>query len=176
MRNRLALVVVTVAAIGLVLAGCRSGPGTDTMMASIDGTWVFHGFSAVIATPDVTVTVGDGTTPLGPDLLANVTRIVAKAKLTAVAGTTYMLALTEGDDAIGVTLAAGASPDLEAAAIGTIRGLAQDGDVDITVSDDKMMITVNGSFLTILAQALGMPAPNEGLAGCKDAPCSRTAS
>ena len=180
MRNRLALLVVTVAAIGLVLTGCGSGPGTDKMMPSIDGTWVFHGFSAVIAVPDVTVTVGDGTTPLGPDpLLATVTQIVAKGKLTAVAGTTYKLALAEGDDAISVTLAAGASPASEALAIGFTKGLigdAQDGDVDITVSDDMMMITVKGSFLTKLAQALGVPEPEEGLVGCKDAPCSTTAS
>ena len=56
MRNRLALLVVTAAVIGLVLTGCGRGPGTDKMTEpGIDGTWVFTGFSAEIEVPDVTV-------------------------------------------------------------------------------------------------------------------------
>ena len=93
------------------------------------------------------------------------------------AGTTYKLALAEGDDAISVTLAPGVPPALEAVAIGVIKTLiedAQDGDVDITVSDD--MMTVKGSFLSALAQALGTPVPEGGLEGCKDALCSMMAS
>ena len=46
------------------------------------------------------------------------------------------------------------------------------GDVDITVSDDMMMITVKGSFLNKVAEELGVPVPEGGLVGCKNAPCS----
>jgi len=198
MQNRLALLVVIAAAIGLVLAGCGRGPGTDKMteppdeqppeeqppeeqptMPSIDGTWVFTGFSAVIAVPDVTVTVGDGTNPLSDDPRFSVlTQIVAKGTI-AMAGTAYKLTLAAGDDAITVKTTSDAPPGTAALAKGVIKGLiqdAQDGDVDITVSDDMMMITVKGSFLSMLAQAHGMPVPEEGLVGCKEAACSTTAS
>ena len=182
MRNRLALLVVTVTAIGLVLTGCGRGPATtappdDPMPPSIDGTWMFTGFEAMIAVPDVTVTVGDGTMPLSMDQesnLSRVTQIVAKGTLT-MSGTTYKLALAEGDDAISVTLAPGVPPVFGALAKTSIKGLiegAQGGDVNITVSEDMMMITVKGSFLDTLAQTLGMTPPEEGLVGCKDAPCS----
>ena len=176
MVSRVALLVVFAAAIGLTLTGCGGGPGTDKMTEPIDGTWVFDGFSAEIAVPDVTVTVGDGMQPLGADLLANVVQIVAKGKLTAVEGTTYKLALAEGD-AISVTPASDAPLDLEKAAIAFLESsiaAAQDGDVDITVSDD--MITVHGSFLDELAKALSGEVPEGGLVGCKDAPCSTMAS
>ena len=180
MRNRLALLVVTAAAIGLVLAGCGGGPGTkppdEPMPPSIDGTWYFTGFSAKIAVPDVTVTIGDGTAPLSMDPtshLAAVTKIVAKGTLT-MDGTTYKLALAEGMDAIDVTPAQGVPAATKPLATGYIKTLierAQGGNVNITVSEDMMMITVKGSFLDILAQALGMPVPEEGLKGCKDALC-----
>ena len=188
MQNRLALLVVTAAAIGLVLTGCGRGPGTDTMpeppeeqptMPSIDGTWVFTGFSATIAVPDITVTVGDGMNPLSDDpLYAPLTQIVAKGTLT-VEGTTYKLALAEGADAISVTLVPGVTDAEEISKIEAIRYLierAQGGDVDITVSADMMSITVKGSFLSMLAQVLGMQVPEEGLVGCKDAACSTMAS
>ncbi len=188
MRNRLALLVVIVAAIGLLFAGCGRGPvtkpppGDEPMAPSIDGTWVFTGFSATIAVPDVTVTVGDGMTPLSQDqdsYLARITQIVAKGTLT-MSGTTYKLALAEGHDAISVKLALGVPPVFGAVAKTSIKGLiesAQGGDVDITVSDDMMMITVKGSFLDKLAETLGgMPVPEEGLEGCKDALCSTMAS
>ena len=189
MRNRVSLFVVTAAAIALVLTGCGRGPATDTMteqppaeeqpMApSIDGTWVFTGFTAVIAVPDVTVTVGNGTDPLGDQLLSNITQVVAKGTLT-MSGTAYRLTLAEGDDAITVTLAPGVPDAAKIVAIETIRTLirgAQDGDLDITVSDDMTMITVKGSFLGNLGEALGMPVPEEGLVGCKDAACSTMAS
>ena len=93
-------------------------------------------------------------------------------------GTTYKLALAEGDP-ISVTLAPGVLPALEPVAKAFIKTLienAQSGDVDITLSDDMMMITVKGSFLNNLAQALGMPVPEEGLVGCKDAACSTMGS
>ena len=187
MKNRLALLVVVAAAIGLVLTGCGRGPGTDKMpeppptdeptMPSIDGTWYFTGFFAEIAVPDVTVTVGDGETPFSEDqnsYLSRVTQIVAKGTLT-MEGTTYKLALA-GDDPITVTLAPGVPLPLAGVAEATIKALiegAQDGDVDITVSEDMMMITVKGSFLTNLAETLGMlEVPAEGLVGCKGAPCT----
>ena len=172
MRNRVALLVVFATAIGLMLTGCGGGPGTDKMTEPIDGTWVFHGFSAEIAVPDVTVTVGDGMTPFGGDPpLASVTRTVAKGKLTAVAGTTYKLKLAEGD-AISVKLTPDALPAWEAAAIAIIKELIKSPqDIDITVSDDMMMITVKGSFLDTLLGELGMQVPETGLKGCKDAPC-----
>lgn len=181
MRNRVVLLVVTVAAIGLVLTGCGGGPGTkpppddEPMAPSIDGTWEFTGFSAMIAVPDVTVTVGDGTMPLSMDQesnLSRVTQIVAKGTLT-MSGTTYKLALAEGDDAIEVKLVPDVPPVFGAVAKTFIKGLiesAQGGDVAITVSDDMMMITVKGSFLDTVARALDMPVPEEGLEGCK-APC-----
>ena len=179
MRNRLALLVVTAAAIGLVLAGCGSGPATTPPPdePSIDGTWYFTGFSAKIAVPDVTVTIGDGMTPLSADpnsQLGLLTKIVAKGTLT-MDGTTYKLALAEGMDAIDVTLAPGVPPATKPGATGVIKTLiegAQGGNVNITVSEDMMMITVKGSFLDNLAQALGMPVPPEGLKGCKDALCA----
>ena len=182
MRNRLALLVVAAAAIGLVLTGCGRGPATtpppdDPMPPSIDGTWYFTGFAATIAVPDVTVTVGDGTTPLSMDqdsFLANVTQIMATGTLT-MSGTTYKLALAEGDDAISVTLVPGVPSVFGAVAKTSIKGLiedAQGGDVNITVSEDMMMITVKGSFLDTLSQTLGMTPPAEGLKGCKDAPCT----
>ena len=180
MKNRLALLVVTAAAVGLVLTGCGRGPGTEPMAPSIDGTWVFTGFSAEIAVPDVKVTIGDGMTPLSADQtsrLAAVTKIVAKGTLT-LAGTTYKLALAEGADAIIVTLAM-PSPELQVGATAYIKTLiegAQDGDVGITVSDDMMMITVKGSFLDMLAAELGVPVPEEGLEGCKNAPCGTMGS
>ena len=190
MRNRVALFVVTVAVIGLVLTGCGRGPGTKpppTMpptepptepptMPSIDGTWVFTGFSATIAVPDVTVTVGvgDGVTPLGEESpLSSVLQITAKGTLT-MDGTTYKLALAEGEEAIIVELAPDAAPVLETLAKTFIKNQiesAQDGNVTITVSEDMMMITVKGSFLDKLAETLGMTVPDEGLKGCK-APCS----
>ena len=177
MRNRVALLVVTVAAIALVLTGCGRGPGTEPMAPSIDGTWVFTGgISATIAVPDVTVMVGDGMTPLSTDQnsdFARLTQIVVKGTLT-MEGTTYKLALAEGD-AIRVELAPGVAPVFGALAKALIKGrieAAQGGDVDITVSDDMMMITVKGSFLSNLAQGFDeIEVPEEGLVGCKDAPC-----
>ena len=64
--KKISLFVVTAAAVALVLSGCSRGPGTDDMemMPSLDGTWVFDGFTAMIAGPDVTVTVGNGMDPL----------------------------------------------------------------------------------------------------------------
>ena len=176
MRNRLALLVVTAAVIGLVLTGCGGGPGTDKMTEpSIDGTWVFTGFSAEIEVPDVTVTIGDGTYPLSEDLrFAALTQIVAKGTLT-MEGTAYKLALAEGADAISVMLAPGMPDAAKVVAIESIRTLiqgAQSGTVEITVSDDMMMITVKGSFLSKVADELGMSLPEEGLVGCKDAACT----
>ena len=178
MRNRVALFVVTAAAIGLVLAGCGGGPGTkppdEPMPPSIDGTWYFDGFSAKITVPDVTVTIGNGMMPLGQEQpLASVVQITAKGTLT-MDGTTYKLALAEGADAIEVTLAQGVPAATKPVATGYIKTLiggAQGGDVNITVSEDMMKITVKGSFLDTLAQTLGMPVPPAGLEGCKDAPC-----
>ncbi len=188
MKNRLALLVVIAAAIGLVLTGCGRGPGTDKMpmpsteppvMPSINGTWVFTGFKATITVPDVMVTVGDGMTPLSNEHpYALITQIEAKGTL-AMEGTTYKLTLAEGDDAIIVKLVPGAPPVTGPLAKQTIQSLikdAQSGNVDITVSDDMMMITVKGSFLSMLAEALGMPVPEEGLVGCKDAPCGTMGS
>jgi len=179
MRNRVSLFVVTAVAIGVLLTGCGSGPGTDKMteQSSIDGTWIFHGFSAVIAVPDITVTVGDGMNPLSDDpLFGAVTQVAAKGTLT-MSGTSYTLTLAEGDDAISVMTTSDASPATEALAIAAIEGAiegAQEGVVDIEVSDD--MMTVKGSFLSKLAEALGMTVPEEGLVACRDAPCSMMAS
>ena len=190
MKNRLALLVVIAAAIGLVLTGCGRGPGTDKTteppveppteptMPSIDGTWVFTGFSAMIAVPAVTVTVGNGMDPLG-DIWPydSITQVEAKGTL-AMEGTAYKLTLAAGEDAITVKLASNAALT-EVVAKGAIKTLiedAQDGEVDITVSDDMMMITVKGSFLSKLAEHLGMQVPEEGLVGCKNAPCDPMAS
>ena len=187
MKNRLALLVVITAAIGLVLTGCGRGPGTDKMpkppptdeptMPSIDGTWYFHGFKAEITEPDITVTVGDGMTPLREDQpYASVVKIVAKGKVTAVEGTTYMLALSKGADPISVTLAQNATVT-EAFAIAAIRAVivsVQDENVDIMVSDN--MMTVTGSFLSALAQALQDNMPVTEVVGCKGAPCDMMAS
>lgn len=193
MTNRVALLVVMAAAIGLVLTGCGRGPGTDkmteeppeppteqppdeTMMPSIDGTWHFHGFSAEITAPAIEVTVGDGMTALGESQpYASVLKIVAKGTITAVEGTTYMLTLDEGADAISVTLSDNPLVT-EADATLLIRALiksVQDESVDITVSDN--MITVTGSFLSALARALNNMPVTEVI-GCKDSPCDMTAS
>ena len=181
MRNRVSLFVVAVAAVGLVLTGCgRTTPKTDPppdppMTPSIDGTWVFTGFSAVIAGSDVTVTVGDGMTPLSAKQpYAALTQVVAKGKI-AVEGTVYKLTLAEGDDAIMVTLAPGVPDAMKVTAIAIIKPLieaAQTGDVEITVSDD--MMTIKGSFLSDLTKALGKTVPDGGLVGCKDDPCMTT--
>ena len=64
MTKKISFFVVTVAAVTLVLSGCGKGPAPDMddmEMPSLDGTWVFAGFSAMIEGTAVTVTVGDGT-------------------------------------------------------------------------------------------------------------------
>ena len=174
--KKISLFVVTAAAVALVLSGCSRGPGTDDMMPSLDGTWVFTGFTAMIEGTAVTVTVGDGMTSLliaNPALnpaLALVTEIVATGNL-ALEGTAYKLTLAEGDDAITVKVTAEAPAGAAAVAEATIRTLimqAQDGDVTITVEDaDPDTITVMGSFLDKL---LEVPA-EAGLKGCKGVPC-----
>ena len=75
--------------------------------------------------PDVTVTIGDGMSPLSDDpQFALLTRIVAKGTLT-LEGTTYKLALAEGDDAISVTLAPGVPDAAKIPAEEGIRTLIQ---------------------------------------------------
>ena len=181
MKQRISLFVVAGAVAALVLSGCGGGPGTDTMpddaaMPSLDGTWMFPGFVAMIAGADVTVTVGDGTMPLGTDApYSLVTQVVAKGTLAAGATGSYMLTLAAGADAISVTLMPGATqvnPAAESIAIGAIKGViegAQSGEVMITVANDTM--TVTGSFLDALAAAIGGTVPETGLVGCKDAAC-----
>ena len=143
------------------------------MAPSLDGTWVFPGFSAMIEGPAVTVTVGDGTGPVSTDLrLAAVSRITAKGAL-ARSGTTYKLTLAESDDALIVEAVPDVPPAAVAAAMVVIRTqvkAAQDGEVTITVVDDTM--TVKGSFLSALAEALGGTVPDAGLTGCTDRPCA----
>jgi hypothetical protein len=178
MTKKISFFVVTVAAVTLVLSGCGNGPGMDDMeMPSLDGTWVFAGFSAMIDGTAVTVTVGDGTMPLVPTdpVYGGVTQIVAKGAL-SMGETAYKLTLAEADDAIIVMLFPGVAemhPTAEAVAIGAIKTLiepAQAGEVDIKVEDDVM--TVKGSFLDMLVGALGMQVPEAGLMGCKDDPCA----
>ena len=177
MTKKISFFVVTVAAVTLVLSGCGNGPGMDDMeMPSLDGTWEFTGFSAMIDGTAVTVTVGDGTRPLPTTnpAYAVVTQIVAKGNL-APEGTAYKLTLSEEADAIIVMLLPGvaeAEPTAEAFAIGAIKTLiegAQDGEVDIKVEDDVM--TVKGSFLDKLWELLGLGVPEAGLTGCKGVPC-----
>jgi hypothetical protein len=177
--KKISLFVVTAAAVALVLSGCSRGPGTDDMemMPSLDGTWVFDGFQAIIDGTAVEVTVGNGVDPLptANPAYAVVTQIVAKGNL-APEGTAYKLTLSEEADAIIVMLLPGvaeAEPTAEAFAIGAIKTLiepAQAGEVDIKVEDDVM--TVKGSFLDMLVGALGMQVPEAGLMGCKDDPCA----
>ena len=103
--KKISLFVVTAAAVALVLSGCSRGLVTDAMetpdeqpmMPSLDGTWVFTGFAAMIEGTEITVTVGDGTMPLPTTdpTYAVVTQIVAKGNL-AVEGTAYKLTLAEG--------------------------------------------------------------------------------
>ena len=187
MTKKISLFAVTAAAVALVLSGCGGGPGTGDMdmddmpvMPSLDGTWVFTGFSAMITVPDVTVTVGDGMMPLSMDMnspLAAVTQATVKGTL-AMEGTAFKLTLAEGDDAISVKLVEGATlvnPGAEALAEGAIKGLiemAQAEDVMITVDEeaDPATMTVTGSFLDALLAAVGLQVPEEGLVGCK-APC-----
>jgi hypothetical protein len=181
MTKKISFFVVTVAAVTLVLSGCGKGPAPDMdddmEMPSLDGTWVFAGFSAMIDGTAVTVTVGDGTMslPTANPAFAAVTQIVAKGNL-ALEGTAYKLTLSEEADAIIVMLFPGVAemhPTAEAVAIGAIKTLiepAQAGEVDIKVEDDVM--TVKGSFLDMLVGALGMQVPEAGLMGCKDDPCA----
>jgi hypothetical protein len=153
----------------------------DMEMPSLDGTWEFAGFTAMIEGTAVTVTVGDGTMPLPTTdpTYAVVTQIVAKGNL-AVEGTAYKLTLAEGDEAITVTLS-DAVPEAQRPvaqivakeAIRTLIMEAQDGDVMITVDEDADpdTITVMGSFLDKLWEVLELEVPEAGLTGCKDAPC-----
>jgi hypothetical protein len=176
--KKISLFVVTAAAVALVLSGCSRGPGTDDMemMPSLDGTWVFDGFQAIIDGTAVEVTVGNGVDPLptANPAYAVVTQIVAKGNL-AVEGTGYKLTLADDDDAITVTLS-DAVPEAQRpvaqiaakAAIQTLIMEAQDGDVMITVDEDT--ITVMGSFLDTLWELLELGVPEAGLTGCK-APC-----
>ena len=182
MTKKISFFVVTIAAVTLVLSGCSRGLAPDMdddmEMPSLDGTWVFAGFSAMIDGAAVTVTVGDGMSGLSTDPAspyAAVTQIVVKGTL-GVEGTAYKLTLSEEDDAITVmvTDAAPTGADLvAAAAIQTLIMPAPDGDVMITVDEDADpdTITVTGSFLDTLLDAFGMQVPEGGLVGCKGAPC-----
>ena len=170
MTKRVSLFVAAAAVAALVLSGCGGGPGTSDDMAddmSLDGTWYFHGFVAMIEGTAVTVTVGDGTMPLSSDPpYSAVTQVIVKGTLTQ-EGTAHKLMLAEGSDAITVMPAA-----VSATVVPILTGVittAQSGTVMITVADDTM--TIKGSFLDTLAAALGTTVPETGLVGCKDAPC-----
>jgi hypothetical protein len=175
MTKKISFFVVTVAAVTLVLSGCGKGPAPDMdddmEMPSLDGTWVFAGFSAMIDGTAVTVTVGDGTMslPTANPAFAAVTQIVAKGNL-ALEGTAYKLTLSEEADAITVTPAAAG-----ATVVPVLKGLimtAESEDVMITVDEDvdPNTITVMGSFLDTLWELLELGVPEAGLTGCK-APC-----
>ena len=142
-------------------------------MPSLDGTWVFAVFSAMIDGTAVTVMVGDGMSGLSTDPAspyAAVTQIVVKGTL-GVEGTAYKLTLSEEDDPITVT------PDAaQATVVPVLKGVietAQAGDVMITVDEDADpdTITVTGSFLDALLGAFDMQVPEGGLVGCKGAAC-----
>jgi hypothetical protein len=172
--KKISLFVVTAAAVALVLSGCSRGPGTDDMemMPSLDGTWVFDGFQAIIDGTAVEVTVGNGVDPLptANPAYAVVTQIVAKGNL-APEGTAYKLTLSEEADAITVTPAAAG-----ATVVPVLKGLimtAESEDVMITVDEDvdPNTITVMGSFLDTLWELLELGVPEAGLTGCKGAPC-----
>lgn len=136
---------------------------------SLDGTWVFTGFVAMIAGESVTVTVGDGMTSIAPGdpTYGGLTQIVAKGTLT-VDGMAYKLTLSEEADAITVMPEA-AGPLVVPGLQGLIQ-TAQTGPVMITVDADAdpNTITVTGSFIVALASALGQPVTE--VMGCK-APC-----
>jgi hypothetical protein len=170
--KKISLFVVTAAAVALVLSGCSRGPGTDDMemMPSLDGTWVFDGFQAIIDGTAVEVTVGNGVDPLptANPAYAVVTQIVAKGNL-APEGTAYKLTLSEEADAITVM------PEAAGAVAVPLKGAietAQAGEVMITVDEDvdPNTITVMGSFLDTLWELLELGVPEAGLTGCK-APC-----
>ncbi len=171
MRERASLVAVIVVAIALVLSGCDSmTPDPEPTASSLDGTWFFDGFTAAIAGEDVTVTVGDGSTPVSMDPpYSAVTRIVVKGVL-AVDGMAYKLTLSEEADAITVMPEA-AGPSVAQGLQGLIQ-TAQAGTVTITVDEDAdpNTITVGGSFIVALASALGEPVTQ--VVGCKGAPCA----
>ena len=181
--KKISLFVVTAAAVALVLSGCSRGLVTEAMetpdeQPPTNGTWVFTGFAAMIEGTEITVTVGDGMSPLPTTnaAYAVVTQIVAKGNLAPEGGTAYKLTLAEGDDALTVTVTDAAPLGADIAAKGFIRTLimeAQDGDVMITVDEDADpdTITVMGSFLDKLWEVLEIGVPEAGLTGCKDAPC-----
>ena len=172
---------VTVVAVALVLSGCDSmTPDPAPTAPSLDGTWYFTGFAATIAGESVTVTFGDGMTPLSPDATsayAAVIQIVVKGVL-AVDGTAYKLTLSEEADAIKVTAVPGAPPGTDVQTATVLKGVittaqtAQAGAVTITVDADAdpNTITVAGSFIVTLASALA-PQPVTQVVGCKGAPC-----
>lgn len=178
MRERTPLVAAMAMAIALVIGACESTTPTPAA-PSLDGTWVFAGFTATIAGEDVTVTVGDGTMPLSTDPTSHyalVTQIVVKGVL-APDGMAYKLTLSEEADAITVTAVQGAPPGTDAQAAAIVSGLimtaqaAQTGPVMITVDTDADpdTLTVAGSFIVALASALGSPVTE--VVGCKGAPC-----
>ena len=113
----------------------------------------------------VTVTVGDGMSPLPTTdpTYAAVTQIVAKGNL-APEGTAYKLTLAEGDEAAITVTLSDAVPEAQRpvaqiaakAAIRTLIMAAQDGDVTITVDEaaDPDTMTVMGSFLDTLVGCL----------------------
>jgi hypothetical protein len=146
----------------------EQSPDEQPMVPSLDGTWHFPNFTAMIEGTAVTVTVGDGQTPLGTDPpLSLVTQIVVKATL-SMAGTAYKLTLSTEADAITVM-----PPEHEALAATLLRSViesAQDEEVTITPVGDNA-ITVTGSFLDQLAENLEIQLPEGGLMGCRDAPC-----
>ncbi len=170
MIKKISMLAVAAAAVSLALTGCVKAPATP-VSPNLTGTWDFNPrpVIAMIDGSSVTVTVGDGTFPLGADELAAVYQIDVTGTLTEDAEEMTFTLMLAGDDPIGVTLAPTVPPDIRplmaTAAQGVIQGIieaAQGGTVmiDLNTDADPDIMTVSGSFISALLGAAGeMPPP-----------------
>ena len=192
--KKISLLVVTAAAVALVLSGCGRGPGTDDMempdeqpmdmpdeqpmempdeqpmMPSLDGTWHFAEATVEVQAGAFTVRAGDGTMPLGAEgHFAMVTMVVVKGTIAAQDGA-YLL--TVDADSVQLTFADSVPAAAQGPAEAIVRAalMAADDDpvmIEIDAEADPATMTVTGSFITTL---LDMPAGTE-LVACMGTPC-----
>lgn len=174
-RKKLSMFVVTAVAGALVLTSCGGGPGTggvdngDGTAPPYVGEWHFGPNGMVALQADAfTVTVGDGTTPLGTESPFNmVTKVVVKGALT-VTGDTFTLAPdtdTVELKLVDPTQAAAIAP-VVGAAIATAASAPGTFEVDDTTDPPTMTIVA-----PLIAALLELPQ-DQPLTACKDAECS----
>ena len=174
MFKKISLLALTSAALAFALTSCVQAP-VSPVAPSLAGMWSFAGLpvatTATIDGNDVTVTVGNGLSPISmKEAYAAVTQVVVKGTLAEDAEeNTFMLTLADADDAVVVSVHASVTlPALAktvAAGIKTLITAAQGGVVMIALDSaaDPDTMTVTGSFVDALLTEIELPIPATGL-------------